>query len=79
MANLPDVNLGAMLNDDPSQQAQAIVRQINEWGRKISNEDRTKLYKDEAGQNRIIIGLLPDGTHGLVISKAGTDVLDVFQ
>lgn len=79
MANLPDVHLGSMLNDDPNQQTQSIVRQVNEWGRKISNEDRTKIYKDEAGDNRIILGLLPDGTHGMVVSKEGVDVLDVFN
>lgn len=78
MANLPDVHLGSMLNDDPNQQTESIVRQVNEWGRKISNEDRTKIYKDEAGDNRIILGLLPDGTHGLAISKEGIDVLDAF-
>lgn len=29
--------------------------------------------------NRIIIGILPDGTVGMVISKEGEEVLDVFS
>lgn len=80
MANLPDIGSGAILGDDPSKQVESVIRQVNEWGRSISNENRTKLYKDESGKNRIIIGLLPDGTHGLVISKEGYDVVtDVFS
>lgn len=29
--------------------------------------------------HRLIIGLLPDGTIGMVISKEGVDVFDVFD
>jgi hypothetical protein len=36
------------------------------------------LYYDASGVPRIIIGILPDGTTGLVISKEGESVLDVF-
>lgn len=79
MANLPDVGSGAILGNDAGKQIESVIRQVNEWGRAISNENRTKLYQDNSGQNRIIIGLLPDGEHGLVISKEGTDVLDVFS
>lgn len=32
-----------------------------------------------SGLNQIIIGKLPDGTFGLVISKPGIDVLTVFN
>lgn len=37
------------------------------------------LVADEDGIVRMIIGLLPDGTIGIVISKEGINVLDVFN
>lgn len=58
---------------------ESIVRQLNEWGRLLSNEKRTEVYKDNSGTNRIIIGVLPDGDTGIVISKEGIDVLTVFE
>ena len=36
------------------------------------------LVADEDGIVRMIIGVLPDGTIGIVISKEGVNVLDVF-
>lgn len=78
MPLLSDVSIGA-LGDDSQEQIKSVVKQINEQGRLISNENLTKLYKDNSGQNRIIIGMLPDGDSGLVISKEGIDVLDVFS
>lgn len=36
------------------------------------------IVKDENNIPRIILGYLPDGTIGLVISKEGVDVLTVF-
>lgn len=79
MAMLNDVSSGALPTDNPTKQVESMVRQVNEWARSISNEDRTKIYRDNSGQNRIILGLLPNGEHGLVISKEGVDVLDVFS
>jgi len=37
------------------------------------------LVADEDGLVRMIIGVLPDGTIGIVISKEGINVLDVFN
>lgn len=37
------------------------------------------LYYDSDNIPRIIIGILPDGTIGFVISKEGENVLDVFS
>lgn len=34
---------------------------------------------DEAGIIRMIIGLLPDGTIGIIITKEGVNALDVFN
>ena len=45
----------------------------------IQNRFITNVVSDTAGDRRIIFGKLPDGTYGLVISKEGVDVLDVFD
>lgn len=37
------------------------------------------LYYDADGVPSIVIGILPDGTTGLVIAKAGVDVLSLFS
>lgn len=37
------------------------------------------LYYDVNGIPSIVIGILPDGTTGLVIAKAGVDVLSLFN
>lgn len=37
------------------------------------------LVADEDGLVRMIIGVLPDGTIGIIISKEGVNVLDVFN
>lgn len=36
------------------------------------------LYYDSNGIPRIVIGILPDGTTGFVVSKEGESVLDAF-
>lgn len=36
------------------------------------------IYYDTDGTPRMILGILPDGTMGFVISKEGVDVLTVF-
>lgn len=36
------------------------------------------LYYDSNGIARIVIGILPDGTMGMVVSKDGVDVLSLF-
>ncbi len=37
------------------------------------------LYYDSDNVPRIVIGILPDGTMGIVISKEGVDVIDWFS
>jgi hypothetical protein len=45
----------------------------------LQDDYSTRTYYDQNGLARILIGLLPDGTYGLVISKPGFDVnKDVF-
>ncbi len=62
----------------PGSQTEDIIQIINENNADIDNKFRTQIIKDESGVARIIFGRLPDGTYGLVISKEGEDVLEVF-
>lgn len=45
--------------------------------RAITKDDQILVY-DEANL-RIILGRLPDGTYGMVVSKEGVDVDDLFS
>lgn len=79
MALLPDLQLGAV-GDDPTQKIESLVKQLNEWGRLLSNEDRTKLTKDDAGVQRILHGFQLDGfangSVGMKMSQTDVDVLN---
>ena len=44
----------------------------------LQNTARTQIIRDERGIPRIILGRLPDGTYGMVVSKVGIDVLTAF-
>ena len=79
MAILPEIKASSMFGDDPQAQIQSLAKQVNQWGKSISNETRTDVYKDNTGTPRILIGVLPDGTTGIVVSKEGTDVLSTFD
>lgn len=52
---------------------------INSNFDQISDRLITNIIKDETGTPRLIMGKLPDGTYGLVISKEGVDVTTVFS
>jgi hypothetical protein len=53
--------------------------QVNDLSREFDARKVVQMFKDTSGIPRIIIGKLPDGTHGLVISKEGVDVTTVFD
>lgn len=55
------------------------VSAINNNFRQIEAENRTKIIKDETGDNRIILGRFPDGSYGLAISVPGVDVVEAVQ
>lgn len=63
----------------PNMDTATLVAALNQNFALIENLNRTTIYKDETGTNRIIIGKLPDGTWGMVVSKPGVDVLSVFS
>lgn len=58
-------------------QAQA-TSLINNNFRALNNEQVTKVYKDQNGIPNIIMGILPDGTTGIVIAEQGQNVLNAF-
>lgn len=45
----------------------------------IDNANARITFRDESDTPRMIIGLLPDDTIGVVISKPGQDVFDAFD
>lgn len=56
-----------------------VIKIVNDNFRDVENIFRVIRIKDDTGTDRIIFGRLPDGTYGLVISKAGIDVKTVFN
>lgn len=56
-----------------------VIKIVNDNFRDVENIFRVIQIKDDTGTNRIILGRLPDGTYGLVISKEGIDVKTVFS
>lgn len=79
MPILQDISVSSINKDDPQKQMESMAKQLNDWGRALSNEKRTDVYKDNSGTNRILIGVLPDGETGIVVSKEGVDVLTLFD
>ena len=55
-----------------------LVRALNQNFAILENSRRTQIIRDDNGVNRIIFGRLPDGEYGLVISKAGEDVINLL-
>lgn len=43
------------------------------------NQDYILVSDPNSGIPQLIMGLLPDGTYGMVVSKPGVDVLSVFS
>jgi len=79
MPFLEDIIATKLSGEDPQAQIASVVKQLNEWGRKISNESRTNLTKDDAGVQRLLIGYQQDGFEnssvGVKMSQEGIDVL----
>ena len=62
----------------PNMDSGTLANAINDTFRQIESENRTKVIRDEDGVDRIILGRLPDGTYGLIVSKPGVDVNTLF-
>lgn len=78
MARLNDVTTSAIDKEDVARQIESMQKQLNEWARLISNEDRTKIIKDDSGTNRILLGYQQGGFNanvGLKVSQENQDVV----
>lgn len=60
----------------PNMESQAMISAINNNFRQIEAENRTKIIRDENGQNRILLGRTPKGKYVLAITKPGKDVIE---
>lgn len=58
MAFLRQINASKLLEGDPQKQIESIVAQLNEWARQLSNEDITKVQRNDAGLLSIVTGKL---------------------
>jgi hypothetical protein len=80
MPGTDDINVGALAGEDPQKQIESIVAQANENFRMIANEDRTKITKDDAGDERLLIGFQQDGfsngSVGIKLSQEGVKVTE---
>lgn len=76
MPLLPDISTGAA--GDEKDKIDSIVKQINEWGRALSNEAITDIYRDTSNTPRIIIGVAPDGEIDIGISVEGVDITTLY-
>lgn len=62
----------------PNMDAATMVSAINDNFRQIESENRTKVIRDENGQNRVLIGRAPNGEYLIAISAKGQDVLQAL-
>lgn len=62
----------------PGMDENTMINIINANLQQIEAENRTKVIRDEQADDRIIIGRMPDGSYGIIISNEGYSVYDVF-
>lgn len=51
-----------------------VIRQANNNFAQIDNEANTKIFKDDTGMRRVLLGKGKDGFYGIRVSKPGFDV-----
>ena len=62
----------------PNMDMGTLVSAINANFRQVESENRTKVIKDEYGNNRIVIGRTPSGEYLIAISAEGVDVYEAL-
>lgn len=62
----------------PNMDMATLVNAINDMMRQIESENRTKVIKDENGQQRVLIGRAPNGEYLIAVSAQGIDVIDAL-
>lgn len=63
----------------PDMDTGTLVNAINNNFRQVEAENRTKVVRDEDGNNRVILGRYPDGRYGLKVAERGKDVLEASE
>lgn len=79
MPTLEDIKIGALPGDNPEEQIEGIVRQLNEWGRRISNEEITKIIKSDQTTEAMKIGALGDNKFGISFSDGDVTLLTITK
>ena len=79
MPTLEDIRIGALPGDNPEEQIEGIVRQLNEWGRRISNEEITKIIKSDQTTEAMKIGALGDNKFGISFSDGDVTLLTITK
>lgn len=79
MPILPDINAGSIYKDDTPRQIESIIRQLNEWGRLISNESTTRVIRSDMTTEAVTIGDLGGGKYGISLSDGKTTFLTIFK
>ena len=62
----------------PNMDTATMVNAINDVFRQIESANRSQVIRDENGIDRVIVGRMPDGTYGVIVSKPGVDVKTLF-
>lgn len=62
----------------PGADMNMVLQAVNDNFRQVAESNRTNVIADENGDNRIIIGKMPNDKYGIIISNEGFNVYDVF-
>ena len=62
----------------PNMDMQTLTQSLTDNFAQIESENRTKIIKDENGQQRVIMGRAPNGEYLIAISAQGIDVINAL-
>ena len=62
----------------PNMDMATLVNAVNDMMRQIESENRTKIIKDENGQQRVLMGRAPNGEYLIAVSAQGIDVVEAL-
>ena len=62
----------------PNMDMATMVQAINDNFRQVESENRTKIIKDENGQQRVLTGRAPNGEYLIAVSAQGIDVIEAL-
>lgn len=76
--NEPSQIRNVPLEDALKESENVRISQVQLFSRGVDTRSGNVIVSD-ASNRRIIIGVLPDGTYGMVVSKVGYDVINQFS